>query len=247
MSAPDTPQQLARPLAQRVRDLLEPDAVPEGGPIPKGVIDAAFEALDAGRTHYTDRPGILPLREAVCDRLKSRFNLALTPDAVTITCGAVEARYVALKQLARPGMQIALANEDAPRIEQTARLLGVEVTTSAESDSAVSCIYLSPASDTHQAAALLHLAAKHALPIIFDTSAAVTGDSLPHPAKTESLAAQVVTIGEFDPVMAGWRVGFMAGSQMAGKLRAYKQSMTICTPSVSQWAAVGLEEPGSAS
>jgi aspartate/methionine/tyrosine aminotransferase len=50
----------------------------------------------------------------------------------------------------------------------------------------------------------------------------------------------VVVIGGLDDVLPGWRVGWLAGSEVAEKLRSLKQSMTICTTSVSQWAAVAL-------
>ena len=39
----------------------EPDFPP-----PRHVLDAAKAAIDAGHSHYTDVPGIAPLREAVC-------------------------------------------------------------------------------------------------------------------------------------------------------------------------------------
>jgi aspartate/methionine/tyrosine aminotransferase len=68
------------------------------------------------------------------------------------------------------------------------------------------------------------------------------GDSGFHPAQNADLAARVVTIGSLSAYIPGWRMGWMAGSEMAGKLRAYKQSMTICSTSVSQWAALGLVE-----
>jgi len=61
-----------------------------------------------------------------------------------------------------------------------------------------------------------------------------------HPAQDTAIAAKVISIGSFSYVMPGWRVGWMAGSEMADKLRAYKQSMTICSTSISQWAGMGL-------
>jgi DNA-binding transcriptional MocR family regulator len=72
--------------------------------------------------------------------------------------------------------------------------------------------------------------------IVFDTEVEGGGDW--HPA--QRWADRTITIGEFE-TLPGWRVGWMAGSKAANKLRAYKQSMTICSTSISQWAALGVE------
>jgi aspartate/methionine/tyrosine aminotransferase len=74
--------------------------------------------------------------------------------------------------------------------------------------------------------------------IIWDTSG--SGGTGFHPAQNPKLAGRVVTIGSFSDRMPGWRVGWMAGSDQAKQLRAYKQSLTICSTSISQWAALGL-------
>ena len=65
-----------------------------------------------------------------------------------------------------------------------------------------------------------------------------------HPAQNEKLAARVVTIDSLSHRMAGWRVGWMAGSEAALRLRARKQAITICTTSVSQWAGLELLRSG---
>ena len=58
--------------------------------------------------------------------------------------------------------------------------------------------------------------------------------------KDKGLAAFLDLVGGLDEQMPGWRVGWMAGSQAVEKLRSFKQSMTICATSVSQWAAVEM-------
>ncbi len=70
MSGPLT---LSRPLAARVAGLPDPPEARPGLPVPQAVIDAAVEALAAGKTHYTDRPGILPLRAGITEYIKRRF------------------------------------------------------------------------------------------------------------------------------------------------------------------------------
>ena len=65
---------------------------------PLAVREAAKAALDAGATHYTDRPGVADLREAVAIKLAETNRVAVAPaDEVLITCGVQEALYLALR------------------------------------------------------------------------------------------------------------------------------------------------------
>jgi aspartate/methionine/tyrosine aminotransferase len=233
------PQRLSRRLAARVQGLPEPAEVPSGPDVPQPVIEAAVAALDAGKTHYTDRPGILPLRVWVCSYLQNHFGLPLDPDQVTITCGATEARFVTLKQCVRPGSWIACPGDPAA-ISAAAHLIGAELARVVDDPASVSLVYLTPSDDASQVEALLELAGDHGWWILWDISR--TEGTTFHPALIPERAPRVVTIGSFSDRMPGWRVGWMAGSEKAEKLRAYKQSMTICSTSVAQWAAVGLTE-----
>lgn len=233
------PQTLARPLAQRVAGLPEPASLPPGPDLPAPVIEAGVAALAAGKTHYTDRPGILPLRTRVVELLQRRFGLALDPDQVTITCGATEARFVVLKQLTPPGSAIVSPGDPAP-IAVAAQLVGAIIVREVSDPGAVSLLYLTPADPPAVVTPLLAQAAERGWWVLWDISG--TAETPFHPAADPALAPRVVTIGSFSAQLPGWRVGWMAGSQQAGKLRAYKQSMTICSTSIAQWAALGLGE-----
>jgi aspartate/methionine/tyrosine aminotransferase len=230
------PQTLARPLAARVADLPEPTHQTDNPVLPEAVITRAVQAMNEGHTHYTDRPGILPLRTFAVDLLGKQYGIEMSPDEVTITCGATEARFVALKQLAKLGTSVLCAG-DGEAIKSAAQLLGVDVVGAQSIGSEnVSIFYLTPNDDR----SLLETAAQNGWWILYDVSDGITGDF--HPAQNPALAAKTITIGSLSKELPGWRVGWMAGSQMANKLRAFKQSMTICTTSVSQWAALGLHE-----
>ncbi|HYO89103.1 MAG TPA: pyridoxal phosphate-dependent aminotransferase [Candidatus Limnocylindrales bacterium] len=233
------PQTLTRPLAARVASLPAPVERSDNPPVAPAVIEAAVAALEAGKTHYTDRPGILPLREQAVNWLGQHYGLELSPDAVTITIGATEARYVAVKQLAAPGTSIA-AVEARPGIAGAAALIGVPLVTDINKLDTVSVVYLTPDDPAAARDALLAQAAAHGWWVIWDTSIGEAGAF--HPAQAADLAPQVVTLGSLSHDLPGWRMGWMAGSKAANKLRAYKQSMTICSPSISQWAALGLED-----
>lgn len=224
--------QLTRPLAQRVDELPPAVFTTAFGVAPESVLERAEAALDAGKTHYTDRPGILPLRQNVSAVLTaSGFTIA--PDAITITCGLIESRYVALNQLVSSGAGVITSGELEEAVAGVCALLGLKhiVSRSPFTELADAGIIL-----TRGTAELASALALGGSPWIVHEW---QPDDQISPMQADA-AARVIVIGEFQQ-MPGWRVGWMAGSKAAGKLRAYKQSMTICTPSISQWAALGIK------
>lgn len=58
---------------------------------PEYIKEAAKKAIDDGFTKYTDARGILELREAVCGRLKRKFDLNYDPDQIVISNGGKHA------------------------------------------------------------------------------------------------------------------------------------------------------------
>ena len=237
------PTNLARPLAQRVAgldDLGAPST--EGPPIPDVVIAAAEAALARGETHYTDRPGIPELRAWVAEQLQEKWGVTVDPSEVTITCGSTEARYVALTLLAEAGSAV-LCPGDSARIRGALHLLGARIVDSIEDD--VSLLYLTPDVYRETAIELLQRAEERDWWIVYDLSFAKTSPPF-HPAQNPKLARRVVTIDTWTERLPGWRLGWMAGSEMALKLRAGKQAITICSTAVSQWAGLELVRTDSA-
>ena len=101
-------------------------------------------------------------------------------------------------------------------------------------------VYLTSADSPEQVQQVLNQVESSDCWILWDTS--VGEPTGTHPAHHPSLNNRVISIGSFSNLLPGWRVGWIAGSKAANKLRAYKQSMTICSTSISQWAALGLAE-----
>lgn len=231
-----SPQTLSRPLAQRVAALddLRPAMAAEPD-VPSNVIEAAVSALARGETHYTDRPGIPEFRVWVADHLRDRYAVTVDPSEVTITCGSTEARYVCLTLLAGAGSAV-LCPGDPSLIRGAAHLTGASIVDSI--GDGISLLYLSPDIYRETSVELLQRAEETDWWIVYDLSFAKTSGPF-HPAQNEKLASRVITINSFSDHLAGWRLGWMAGSEMALRLRAGKQAITICTTAVSQWA--GLE------
>ena len=230
------PQTLSRPLAQRVAELAVPRQPADATPaLPPSVIQAATAALDRGETHYTDRPGIPEFRAWVAEHLRERYQISVDPAEVTITCGATEARYVCLTLLAEAGGKVLCPGDREP-IRGALHLLGATIVDSIQDG--ISLLYITPDVYRETSIELLQRAEETDWWIVYDLSFAKTDPPF-HPAQNPALAPRVVTINSLSAALSGWRLGWMAGSEMALRLRAGKQAITICTTAVSQWA--GLE------
>lgn len=257
---------LTRPLAKRVQKLPAPEKWHEGLPEPDSVAEGAIRALDEKKTSYTTRPGIIPLREQVAARLNARYNLDLKVDDITITCGTTEAEYVPLAYFVSqtPGKIITADHTDdeifVEHLDPIAHLLGTSVISYSmdlqrymahlmqgrrepepddfivpEDDLAV--VYIG--NPGAKAKALLQLAQERDLTVVWSTYMDLNDAGI---SQMPDLIPKTVLVGGLESGMAGWRIGWMAGHQDHARLRSYKQSMTICSPSISQWAALAMME-----
>jgi aminotransferase len=77
----------------------------------KNVIDAACKALQDGQTHYTPNAGILPLRQAIAKKLKSKNNVEIDPETeVMVTAGGMEALMLSMMVILNPGDEIIVSD-----------------------------------------------------------------------------------------------------------------------------------------
>ena len=72
---------------------------------PQPIKEAAWAALEQGRTHYAPNQGIPALRQAVADYETSRGN-DTTPEQVLITVGSSQALFTALVGILNPGEEV---------------------------------------------------------------------------------------------------------------------------------------------
>lgn len=73
---------------------------------PQHVMDAAVEAMKAGKTRYTAVAGTIELRQAICDKLKRDNDLSYTPDQITVGCGGKQTIYNAFVATLNPGDEV---------------------------------------------------------------------------------------------------------------------------------------------
>ncbi|MCA0269517.1 MAG: aminotransferase class I/II-fold pyridoxal phosphate-dependent enzyme [Bacteroidetes bacterium] len=80
----------------------EPDFV-----TPRPIIDAAIESLNQGKTGYTANAGLLALREALAEDLKTRYGVSYDPkDQIIVTVGGSEAILLAMLATINPGDEV---------------------------------------------------------------------------------------------------------------------------------------------
>lgn len=227
---------------------------------------AAKAALDAGQTHYTVGPGILPLRRAIAARSTSE-GFPASAESVVVTNGGSEALYIALQSVLKAGTRIAVAGPVAPNVLEMIAFIGataLPLTGEAPSfrpapDEIAECVadvllLSSPSPITGRAVPapeleqIVSVAVEREMAVIVDRSLAwcCFEPQTAHFPQAD-LGARVLTTGSFSDAYAmhGWRVGYFsaAGGHLATMLEL-KQAMSICTSTMSQFAALAaLEGP----
>ena len=75
-------------------------------PTPKNIQNAGMEAITTGITRYTPGPGMMPLREAVCEKLQRDNSLSFSPDEIIVSCGGKHSLYNACMALFQTGDEV---------------------------------------------------------------------------------------------------------------------------------------------
>jgi aspartate/methionine/tyrosine aminotransferase len=228
------------------------------------VRDAAQRALAEGATHYTDRPGIAPLRRLVAERIEAERGIVADPAAgVLITCGDQEALFAALQVHAGIGDEVLIPGPAPASDLELVRMVGAAARVADPGDglaldadavaalagprtrvllvrapSVIGVTVPRPALER-----LAALAVEHDLRVIAVESGAAllaagtTQDSL---AALPGMAPRTITVGDFSAAGLGaWRVGWAAAQgELMGPMRRLKQELSICSPAVSQYAAL---------
>jgi aspartate aminotransferase len=82
---------------------------------PEHIKAATIAAITAGQVHYSDLPGIAPLREALADKLRTFNGIAATAADVVVTNGLTHASFAALFAIVNPGDEVILLDPAYPQ------------------------------------------------------------------------------------------------------------------------------------
>ena len=240
----------------------EPDFEP-----PAFVLEAAKQAIDRGASKYTAVSGILPLREAVCEKLATR-GVDAKPDQVVGGVGAKHALFNLALALYEPGDEVVIPTPSWISYAEQVRMMGatpVLVPSSEEEGFRISpaklaaaltpktkaVIFCTPTNPTGSAysgpemSALLDVLRKHDCIIVIDEIYAdLVYDGFEHVSAGKlgaDLRDRLVLVDGVAKsyAMTGWRIGWaVAPKRIAKALDTIQGQSTTNATAVAQHAAV---------
>ncbi len=81
---------------------------------PEPIKEACLRAIREGETHYTHSLGLVPLREAICERYAEKYGVEVSPDQVLVTSGTSPAMLLLFSALLESGDEVILPNPHYP-------------------------------------------------------------------------------------------------------------------------------------
>lgn len=235
---------------------------------PTHIVDAAVDALRAGKHHYSQNAGILELRQAITDKYAEEYRLNYSPDTdVVVTNGVAEGVYVAIHALLDPGDQIlipdprwvnydvdAISNDVEP-IDYTLREDRSFQPDPEEIEDKITpktkmILLTSPSNPTGgvntQAVLekIAQLAKEHDLVVlsdeIYEKIIYPPAEHIPI-ATLEGMKERTLILNGFSKFysMTGWRLGYVLGDKKyLNPILRYHQYMVTSTNTFAQWGAV---------
>ncbi|MEM8729079.1 MAG: pyridoxal phosphate-dependent aminotransferase [Pseudomonadota bacterium] len=234
---------------------------------PDHVVAAAKQALDDNQHHYTGPTGLLPLREAICDNLKSEYGLSYGADEIIVTAGVQESIMLCMLGLVQPGDEVLITSPRFTTYDTAVHLCGgtpVPVPTHQKDDFALDVaeiearitdktrmfVLVSPNNPTGAVTPpgvirqIADLAIRHDILIIADEIYAALIYP-PHEhlslATLPGMKERTITLNGFSKTyaMTGWRVGYLAApADFVEKLTEPRHTLSINTCTISQFAAL---------
>lgn len=234
---------------------------------PDRISYAGIRAICDGQTKYTPAAGIVPLRKAVCKRLKEDYDLDYDETQVVVASGAKHSVYLALAVLVDPGDEVILPAPYWVSYYEMIRLVGgvpVVVTAGEDQNFKITAEQLeaaitektkavminNPSNPTgaiytkEELQALADICVRHDLFIIADE----IYDKLIYdgarftsiPTLGEDVKAHTILINGVSKTysMTGWRVGYaVAEKPVASAMSSYASHSTGAPATMAQYAA----------
>ena len=244
----------AAKLKSQGRDISLFGAGETGFETPQYVIEAAKKAMDAGHTKYTAIAGILPLREAICKKLKEDNGLEYTPDQIVVSNGAKQSLWNILYTLLDEGDEVIILAPYWLTYAELVRLAGgvpVEVRCTTEIKKAITkrtkaamiCTPNNPDGKVIPEKELRALAKD-----LKDTGLWLISDEMyekliyddaVHFSVAKVYDKTIVVNGlSKSNAMTGWRVGWTASCpELASAMTRFQSHTTCNVNSIAQWAA----------
>jgi aspartate/methionine/tyrosine aminotransferase len=234
---------------------------------PGHIREAAIEAIQSGKTHYTPDVGVRDLREAIAAKLESENGLHYSADDITVVSGSQEGISVVSQAILNPGDEVILSDPYYPSYTQNIYLRGAKPVfvplrdndgyqmSASDVEKAVTqktkaIIMVSPNNPTggvqslDELKAIAETAVKHDLLVVSDEIYEyIVYDGHKHYSigSLPGMLERTITQNGFSKsyAMTGWRIGYVATPRdLTPKVQEIHRATVICPPSISQYAAL---------
>ena len=238
---------------------------------PDPIADAGVQAIRDGFTHYTENPGTMELRQAICDKLQRDNGLDYGPEQIVCSNGAKQSLALALHALCDEGDEVLVPAPHWVSYPEMARFAGAEpvvVSTGVEDQYRLSpealdealtdrtrvVILCTPSNPTGAVYPPEELAALAEVLRGYEDVFVVSDEIYEYVlfdaehrafASFPGMKERTITVNGFSKAfaMTGWRLGYMAAPQPIADAAAKIQGQFTSAPSsISQKAGVAALE-----
>ncbi|BDR52933.1 aminotransferase [Bombiscardovia nodaiensis] len=236
-------------------------------PTPEHVKQAAIRAIQSDQSHYLPSRGLLALRQAASDFLRSKYGTAYDPETqLIVTTGATGGIYSSLTAMLNPGDTVFIPTPIFPLYIPISQLAGgqvvcidtsqdgfvltperLEAAIAQHPDTAKVLVLSFPVNPTGVTYSrqlledLAQVARRHGLFVLSDEIYAELTYSGKHVSMGEILPEQTVVLSGVSKshAMTGWRIGIAAGpAPMINEIAKVSEFSVTCSTTVAQYAAL---------
>ncbi|SDL08896.1 pyridoxal phosphate-dependent aminotransferase [Halarsenatibacter silvermanii] len=104
----------AEALEEKGQDIIHLEVGEPDFNTPPPVREAAAEALEDNRTHYTSSKGLKELREAIAEHYRQRYDVEVSPEQIIVTTGSSPAILLICSALLNQGEEIIVSDPHYP-------------------------------------------------------------------------------------------------------------------------------------
>ena len=240
---------------------------------PKHIAEAAKQALDENKHHYTPPSGLPELRNAISKNFKEKYNLDYNIDEIVVTAGVQESIALAMLSLLERDDEVLITSPRFTTYDLTVRMcnaIPVPIPTYEKNNFALMpdiieqkitdktklIVLVSPNNPTgavtppENIKKIADIAIKNNLIVIADEIYAdLIYENHEHLSigTLENMKERTLTLNGFSKTyaMTGWRIGYIAGPEdIAVKMSEIRHSLSINSCTFSQYGALAaLEGP----
>ena len=235
---------------------------------PDNIKAAGIAAIEENQTRYTPAAGLMPLRKAVCARMKEDLGLDYEPSQVVVASGAKHSVYAAIMVCCDPGDEVIIAAPYWLSYSEMVRMAGavpVEVVASKEQHFKITAEQLeaaitpktkmfmlnSPSNPTgmvytkKELEALAAVCEKHGIYVLADDIYyKLVYDGIEYTSiasVSPAMKEQCIIVNGVSKIyaMTGWRVGYTLSNETVAKaMSSYLSHSTGAPATPAQYAAI---------